>query len=218
MKGVSGGGGFWRPHGRRASGGPALGARGADDSQRPRGLTNPGAPRILSGMLYFAFASNLDPAQMAVRSPGHTVVGLAALREHKLAFPAFSQHWGGGTAGVAVAHGDTVWGVLYDLTDEDLRGQDEAEGFRGPGDQHNVYDREQVWVDLVRPDDGSFPRRVRAWIYVARPWNGQLPTRRYLDTILRGARHHRLPDDYVARLGRLPAAPEPEPQPEPEGT
>jgi len=32
------------------------------------------------------------------------------------------------------------------------------------------------------------------------------PSRRYLDAILGGARHHKLPDDYVARLAATPVA------------
>ena len=49
-------------------------------------------------------------------------------------------------------------------------------------------------------DDGSFPRRLRASIYLARAANPSPPSRRYLDALVRGARHHRLPDDYVRRL------------------
>ena len=47
-------------------------------------------------MLYFAYASNLDPELMRQHAPGHQVVGLAALRDHRLAFPRFSPEWGGG--------------------------------------------------------------------------------------------------------------------------
>ena len=163
-------------------------------------------------MLYFAYGSNLDPEQMQSRCPGATVVGLGALRDHRLAFPLFSNRWQGGVSSIQLAHGDSVWGMLYDLTDDHLKTLDEFEGFVGPGNQHNVYDRDQVTVELTRPDDGSFPRRVRAWSYIARPSNPSPPSRRYLDTILRGARHHRLPEEYVAKLAAVPAAPEaPEP-------
>ena len=55
-------------------------------------------------------------------------------------------------------------------------------------------------MQLVRADDGSFARRLRAWIYVARQANPSPPSRRYLDAVLRGARHHRLPEEYVTRL------------------
>ena len=156
-------------------------------------------------MLYFSYGSNLDPEQMRERCPRARVVGLAALRDERLVFPLFSTNWGGGVASVQAAHGRTVWGVLYDLEEAELTALDAFEGFVAPGSQHNLYDREHVTVDLVRPDDGSIPRRVRAWIYIARPSNPQPPTRRYLDTILRGALHHRLPEDYVAFLRAVPA-------------
>jgi len=165
-------------------------------------------------MLYFAYGSNLDPELMRTRCPSVKTVGLAALREHRLAFPVFSQEWGGGVAGIQLAHGDTLWGVLYEIDEAGLAALDEAQGFRGPGNQHNIYDRDTASVELTRADDGSFPRRVRAAIYLARPSNPSPPSRRYLDTIVRGAVHHRLPDEYLARLRTIPVGAEPEPEPE----
>lgn len=154
-------------------------------------------------MFYFAYASNLDPVQMGSRSPGARVVGLAALHDHRLAFPRYSHRWGGGSASVEPGHGGVVWGALFEVAETDLASLDHHEGFVATGDQHNQYDREQITVELVRADDGSFPRRVRAWTYVARAANPGPPSRRYLDAILRGARHHRLPEDYVATLAAL---------------
>jgi hypothetical protein len=63
-------------------------------------------------------------------------------------------------------------------------------------------------VDLTRPDDDSIPRRIRPWIYVPRPSNPSPPSRRYLDSILKGARHHRLPEEYVAKLTTIEVVPE----------
>jgi gamma-glutamylcyclotransferase (GGCT)/AIG2-like uncharacterized protein YtfP len=160
-------------------------------------------------MLYFAYASNLDPQQMQERCPGHLVVGLATLHDHRLVFPRFSPRWAGGTASVVHAHGQQVWGVVYEVTDEQLATLDSYEEFRSTGDQHNAYDRETVTVDVVRADDGSPPRRVRAATYFARPSNPQPPSRRYLDRILSGAAHHRLPEDYVEALRKTEVAEEP---------
>ena len=56
-------------------------------------------------MLYFAYGSNLNPDQMHHRCPEHSVVGLAALRDHRLTFPLTSHDWGGGVASVVPAHG-----------------------------------------------------------------------------------------------------------------
>lgn len=151
-------------------------------------------------MLYFAFGSNMDPEQMGERCPEHAVIGLAALADHELSFPHFSQRWNGGVASPHLHHGATLWGVLYEVSEADLEALDGIEGFRGPGDEHNVYDRELVTVELVRADDGSFPRRVRAHAYFARPTKSSPPSRAYLDRLLRGARHHRLPEEYVESL------------------
>ncbi|HKQ57587.1 MAG TPA: gamma-glutamylcyclotransferase family protein [Candidatus Eisenbacteria bacterium] len=159
-------------------------------------------------MLYFAYGSNLDPEQMRARCPGHQVVGLAILRDHRLTFPLRSERWGGGAAGLAHLHGGSVWGVLHDLDEADLAALDTYEGWKGHGDHHNLYDRDLVTVELTRPDDGSVPRRVRATTYLARTLNPTPPSRRYLDTLLRGARHHRLPPEYIEWLESLEVMPE----------
>jgi gamma-glutamylcyclotransferase (GGCT)/AIG2-like uncharacterized protein YtfP len=156
-------------------------------------------------MHYFSYGSNLNPEQMRQRCPDHKVVGMAALHDHRLAFPLTSHDWGGGVASVVPSHGTSVWGIVYELSEGDLVELDRYEGYRGPDDQHNLYDRQTVFVELTRPEDGSIPRRVRAWCYFARPSNPAAPSRRYLDAVLAGARHHHLPDEYVAALAKTVA-------------
>ena len=168
--------------------------------------TPQGTNLAVEAMLYFAYGSNLDLEQMSARVPGVVVVGLASLPDHRLTFPLYSEGWGGGTAGVTHAHGATVWGVLYEVSEAGLAALDTYEGWKGPGDHHNLYEREVVAVELTRPDDGSVPRRVRAHTYLARTLNPSLPARRYLDTILKGARHHRLPAEYIEGLETIEVA------------
>jgi gamma-glutamylcyclotransferase (GGCT)/AIG2-like uncharacterized protein YtfP len=157
-------------------------------------------------MLYFAYGSNLNPEQMLRRCPGHKVVGMAALRDHKLVFPLTSHDWGGGVAGLVPSHGPNVWGIVHELNEADLASLDRYEGYQGPDDQHNLYDRQGVFVDLTRPDDDSIPRRIRVLCYFARPSNPAPPSRRYLDAILAGARHHHLPDEYITALSKTVTA------------
>ncbi len=151
-------------------------------------------------MLYFAYGSNLDPAQMVERCPGHRVVGVATLFDHRLQFRGHSEDWGGAVATLVPSHGSAVWGMIYDLSEENLEVLDRYEGFRAPGDQHNQYERVWVTVELVRPLDDSVPRRVRAQTYLGRHGEAGVPSRRYLETILAGARARGLPEDYVERL------------------
>lgn len=151
-------------------------------------------------MHYFAYGSDLDPNEMKAMCPGHRVVGLAMIPDHRLGFPLYSHQWEGGVAGLVHAHGRKVWGVLHELTEADQSALDAHEGWKGPGNQHNLYERETVTVELVRPEDGSAPRRVRATTYLPRQSNPSAPSRRYLDALLRGAQHHRLPEEYVEWL------------------
>jgi hypothetical protein len=159
-------------------------------------------------MLYFGYGSNLNPRQMAQRCPGHRVAGVALLTDHRLEFRGLSEDWGGAVATLVPSHGAAVWGLLFELTEEHLQTLDRYEGFRAPGDQHNLYERGTVTVELVRPLDGSVPRRVRAQAYTARHGAAGLPSRRYLDTILEGARHHHLPEEYVEKLAAAAATEE----------
>jgi hypothetical protein len=155
-------------------------------------------------MFCFAYGSHLDSETMRRDCPRHRVVGLASLADHTLGFPRFSPQWGGGVASPQLAHGRTVWGVVYDLDDDDVAALDRLQGWVGPQNQHNLCDRDLAAVELTRPDDGSIPRRVRALLYVARPYNPSPPTAAYMETVLRGARHHGLPEDYLAELSAIP--------------
>ena len=155
-------------------------------------------------MFYFAYASNLDPEQMRERAPGHRVIGLAVLHDYRMGFPRYSQLWNGGVASPQLAHGESLWGMLFEVTEHDLERLDVYEGFRAAGDQHNIYERQQEFVELVRPDDGSVPRRLRAYLYFAHTSNPRPPSRRYLDAIIRGARAFQLPEDYIAQLEAIP--------------
>jgi len=160
-------------------------------------------------MLVFAYASLLDPALARERCPGHGEIGLASLPDHRIHFPRHSERWGGGGASLTLSHGHAAWGYVYDVPEHEIAALDAAEGFHGAGDPANAYERQTVTVDLVRPDDGSVPRRIRALAYLARPTEPVTPSARYLETILRGARARRLPDEYVAELAAIAAAVEP---------
>ena len=147
----------------------------------------------------------MDSEEIGRRCPRYRLMGVAALADHRLGFPLYSTEWGCGVAGLGHAHGERVWGILCELDEGDLAALDEAQGRRGPGDQHNLSDREPVTVELVEPADGSVPRRIRAWAYYARSSNPSSPSRRYLDVLVSGARQRGLPEEYVERLGAIPA-------------
>jgi len=150
--------------------------------------------------LYFAYGSNLNPAQMAARCPGHRVIGRASLPGHALRFRGYGRDWAGAVGTVEPAPGQVVHGVLFELTAEHYATLDEYEGYDGPGAASNLYDR--IEIEVVR-EDGT---PVRCLTYVIRPLEEGLPSRAYRDAIVAGLKHHRLPADYIAGVEALETA------------
>ncbi len=146
---------------------------------------------------YFAYGSNLDPVQMSRRCPDHQVLGPAVLADHRLGFPRRHDRWDdAGVAGVEPAPGQQVHGVAYRLSDRDFATLDRYEAVA-----EGEYTRERVTVTLA---DGT---ALELWTYFAVPDpDGPFdPTPRYLDGMIRGAEHHGLPADWIARLRAIPA-------------
>jgi gamma-glutamylcyclotransferase (GGCT)/AIG2-like uncharacterized protein YtfP len=150
---------------------------------------------------YFAYGSNLNPRQMSARCPGHRVLGRATLRDHALRFGGYGRDWAGAVATVVPAPGEVVHGVLFELTPEHVRALDEYEGYDGPGEGTNLYERVERMV--VTADGGA----VAALTYVMVPAEPGLPSRRYIDAILAGMIHHGLPEETIRTLRGAPTAP-----------
>ncbi len=87
--------------------------------------------------------------------------------------------------------GREVCGVLWDLAAEHIEALDRYEGVA-----INAYVREHLNVET---DDGL----VNALIYLATDTRDKAPSRRYVDALIRGAKAHGLPADYVEQLRAL---------------
>jgi gamma-glutamylcyclotransferase (GGCT)/AIG2-like uncharacterized protein YtfP len=149
----------------------------------------------------FAYGSNLDAAQMSQRCPHAKLIGLAALKDHRLDFSRYSNKRKGGVADVIAHPGDDVWGVVYELNEDDLKTLDVYEGYKGQG-KENVYDR-RIMPMVLYPTGSA----ESVEIYVVREKASQTipPHRDYLDIIIQGAEQCGLPDDYIAKLKQIPA-------------
>lgn len=77
---------------------------------------------------YFAYGSNMDNAQMTERCPNARYIGKGYLPDYKLAFTRNSRKWDSAVADILVSPGETVWGIIYIVTDEDLKKLDIREG------------------------------------------------------------------------------------------
>lgn len=142
--------------------------------------------------LYAAYASNMDPEQMAQRAPHSPLRGTGWLQGWRLTFGAENVGWDGALATVAEEGGDHVFVVLYDVPDADEQQLDEWEGAA-----LGVYRKIRVRVATL---DGD----VLAWLYVLDDYEGGLPSARYLGILANAAEKAGAPDDYVKDLHSRP--------------
>jgi len=153
---------------------------------------------------YFAFGSNMDFAQMVARCPSTTVICVAEFRDYALDFPRFSPKRQCAVAACRSEPGQSVWGVVYEVSDADLAHLDTFEGFRP--DRHpseNGYNRVDVEVNC----NGAM---LRCMTYEAQrdQQSVGLTSRHYLGQLITGARFHGLPADYISFLEAIPTLPE----------
>ncbi len=134
-------------------------------------------------LLYFAFASNMDVAQMAARCPGAECLGPAVLADHRFRVGRR------GYATVVAEPGATVHGVLWRLDARHEAALDVYEGIR-----HGLY---RKVTHPVRTAQGG---EQDALVYVAGdPASGQAVPG-YMEKVVAAAEHHGLPAAYVDEL------------------
>ena len=155
-------------------------------------------------MLYFAYGSNMDPSQIRQRCPSARFVTLAKLSDHRLAFTRYARDRGCGTCDGIPEPGRDIWGVVFDITEADLKLLDASEGYQPerPLNQ-NSYLREQRQVCR----DGREDEPLLVWLYFAnREPNPPLPNAAYKQQVVEGAKFWGLPAQYQAELARIRVA------------
>jgi hypothetical protein len=139
---------------------------------------------------HFAYGSNMHRAIMRRQAPAAEPVGVAGLADHRFIVTA------DGYASVERALGQTVHGVLWQLTPRDRITLDGWENIAG-----GLYRAETMPVRHAG-------RLHRALIYIARPGGEGRPKSGYMELVIAAAREWKFPAAYVAGLERwLPTGP-----------
>ena len=141
---------------------------------------------------YFAYGSNLEPRRLRERIGEFRVYGAACLYGHRLAFNKRGRD-GSGKANLMPDSLGLVWGVVYELTPAAWPRLDRFEG---------GYTRLRVQVEQS-PGEGR-----EAWTYASTRLSGKPPFSWYREHVVQGARHHGLPDAWVAWLERVVVQPD----------
>ena len=157
-------------------------------------------------MLYFAYGSNLHAASVAewCRHYGEKCPNLrggrpTVLDNYRLAFPVFSEYWGGGTADILYDPGKYVAGAAFELTEGELRVIDAKVRRRvdDAGRETGVYKRIEV---SIRPLGKGKPMLAVTYQGVEQEAVHIPPTQNYLDLLVEGAFQHGLSQMWVSYL------------------
>lgn len=147
-----------------------------------------------SGVYYFAYGSNMNWAQMQRRCPSSRFVCVGRLAGYQFGITRHSRLRNCGTANVFPAPGKEVWGIVYEIADEELVILD---GFE------DGYRREHLPIETVEKDKAP----LEALVYVAAiEKNVPLPSVEYRRLIVEGATHWRLPPSYLGLLEAIEVA------------
>ena len=134
-------------------------------------------------VLYFAYGSNMDLAQMGNRCERAATVGTAELPSHRFII---------NSRGVATVVPDpvsTVQGLLWRINKTDERSLDHYEGVT-----QGLY--KKTFLKVTLPSG----RKIRALFYVATDRTPGEPRPGYMEKIVSAAQECGLPDSYVDQL------------------
>lgn len=108
--------------------------------------------------LYFAYGSNMDEEQMKKRCPDSILIGKGFIKNHKLCFPQIAVTRGLlGVAGIRESDElDSVYGLIYELTDKDLELLHTFEGYDKDNISNSSYFPKQVPFHLYNYKKKSY--------------------------------------------------------------
>jgi gamma-glutamylcyclotransferase len=143
---------------------------------------------------YFAYGSNLNFPHFQRRCPSATLVDRGVLEGYKLTFPQYDFEWMGGVAGIVPSADSKVEGVIYEISDFDLKNLDELEDI-SRGD----YTRQCMTIK------NSLNTPINAWVYIPKGTGESFykPASPYKRLIISGAVLHKLSQDYINYLSKF---------------
>lgn len=143
----------------------------------------------MSSYRYAAYGSNLHPKRLRKRVPSAALIGTGFLPGFRLRFHKLSDVDGTGKCNI-VAGGPGVYLAIFDIATSERMQLDQIEG---PG-----YERQDIQVNNF----GT----CSTYIAISRSIDDSLqPADWYKEYVVRGARFHAFPEEYLSPLENLPA-------------
>jgi AIG2-like family len=147
---------------------------------------------------YFAYGDRMNAEKVAGSTRDARLVGPGRLDGYRLAFNVMSRSGGGGAANAVPDPRASLWGVLWELDEEDLEGLE-------PINRGGIPDEDRVLdVDIDGPDG-----IVRARTFAVESHESFVrPTDRYFDMLRATATAQGLPEEAIAAMDRARETPQ----------
>jgi hypothetical protein len=132
----------------------------------------------------------MDWTQMQRRCPSAKFICVARLPGYRFAIARHSRLRLCGTANIFPEPNSEVWGIVYDVTEDDMRIMDRFE---------DGYSRTFI---SVHTEKGKLSSEVLVYI-APKEEHVPLPNAEYKRLMIEGARHWRLPPEYLTMLEQI---------------
>ena len=154
----------------------------------------------LKMMLYFSYGSNMSTPRLVERVPSARAVAVARLQNHRLKFHKKGKDGSGkGDIECTADEKDVVYGVVFEIATSEKTQLDKHEGL------HNGYEDKSV---SVFSQDGK--EQIAVTYYATNIDPDLKPYEWYKEHVIRGAREHGLPADYINIILDIEAMPDPD--------
>jgi len=145
--------------------------------------------------LYFSFGSNLSIERIRINNKSANFFCVGVLKGYRFAFQGYSKYWKGSTANIYPDQQSQVYGILWEMDQNDLENLDR---------QELHYTRIEVEVNKVNSDES-----YTCWTYTEENHYKQLvdedgrndrPSLKYKQLVINGAKLNQFPDYYLKML------------------
>ena len=165
--------------------------------------------------IHAAYGTNMHPEQMCTRAPHSPFAGTGWLHGWRLTFAGHDPTWEGAVATVVEDPDESVFVVLYDVPEEDMRSLDRWEGtdlmpartIRARVERTPVVPagppagaQETEFAVPAEPAPSVTGASELVWLYVMDAFEGGLPSARYLGLLADAAEAAGAPESYVLGL------------------
>lgn len=133
----------------------------------------------------------MSEEQMENRCHDNKLIGVAILEGYKFVYDGYSSSRKGAVANIIEDTSEKVFGVLYEISENDEKKLDKCEGYP------KAYNKKEVEVEDLKG------KKYKALVYLREPREIGKPSYEYETTIITAAKKFEFPKEYINKFLRV---------------